>query len=154
MPGLDNSSGTVESVFADDMVFEQFVPKGADRIRLLPALDLFFRPVARCIGRGVAADPVGDRIQQNRSAAFAQHFPLTAESIDDRQWIVSVYALRVHLLGIDSCADAGNKLNAHGLAEGLASHAVEVIHAVENDRQAAAQGLVPEMAVLIHGAET
>ena len=57
----------------------------------------------------------------------------------------------MHLLGIDARADTGNELDAHGFAERLPAHAVKIVHAVEHDGQTAAQRLVPELAVLVHG---
>src|SRR5208337_4323660 len=59
----------------------------------------------------------------------------------------------MHLLGIDAGADAGNDLHTHGFSAGLSAHAVEIVHAVENDRQPPAERLIPQLRVLIHGGE-
>ena len=50
-------------------------------------------------------------------------------------------------------AQAGQDLEAHRLADGLAAHAVEVVDEVDDQRQAAAMGLVPEFLELVHGGE-
>ncbi len=99
----------------------------------------------------MAADAIRDGVEQHRPTAFGQHLLLAAEGIDDRQRVVSVHALGVHLVGIDSGSHARDVSHPHGLADGLPAHAVKIIHAVENDGQAAAQRLVPELAVLVHG---
>src|ERR1035441_1059428 len=106
---------------------DQFVTESGDRIGRLPAFDLFLGPVARSVGRRVAADAVRSRVQQNRPAALLNHLPLAPESVDHRQGVVAVDALRVHLVRVDSRSDARDELHSHGLAEGLAAHPVEVV---------------------------
>jgi hypothetical protein len=59
----------------------------------------------------------------------------------------------VHLFGVHPGADARNELHAHRFAERLAAHAVEIVHAVEDDRQPAAERLVPELSILVHRGE-
>ena len=101
----------VERVFATRRWLSSSLrAEGADRIGLLPPLDLFLRAIARRIGRRVAADAVGDRVEQHRAAALVQHLLLAAEGIDHRQRIVAVDALGVHLLRVDAGADARDEL--------------------------------------------
>ena len=98
-------------------------------------------------------EPVGDGVQQDRAAALREDLLFTLEGIDNGQGVVAVDALGVHLLGVDARTDAGDELLAHRLTVGLATHTVEIVHAVEDDGQAAAQGLVPQVAVLVHAGE-
>ena len=60
----------------------------------------------------------------------------------------------MHLFGIDARADACNELHPHRFPAGLSTHAVEIVHAVKNDRQSSAQRWVPQFAVLIHRRES
>ena len=73
------------------------------------------------------------------------------DRIDDGQGVVSVHPFSVHLFGIHAGTDAGQHIIAHGLASGLSAHAVLVVKAVHQQGQPAAQGFVPQFAVLIHG---
>jgi hypothetical protein len=150
---LDTLAGAGQGVFAGRPVGQQFVVEGVDGIGMPPVLDLFFGAVTGSVGGRVAADPVGDRVQQHRPAAFLDHPPFAPEGVDYRQRIVAVDALGVHLVRVDAGADAGDKLHSHGLAHRLPAHAIKVVHAVENDRQSPAQRGVPQLAVLIHGGE-
>jgi hypothetical protein len=119
-------------------------------IGLLPAFDFFLRSVARCIGRRVAADAIGHGLEQHRPPSLRKNLPLAAERVDHRQRVVAVHALGVHLFRIDARTEPRDVLHAHRLAHGLAAHAVEIVHAVEDDRQPAAERRIPERAVLIH----
>ncbi len=132
--GFDGFFGGVQRTFRGHPVLGQLAAKRPDGIGLLPALDLFFRAVAGCIRRRVAADAVRDRVQQNGPAAFQQHLFLAAKSVDHRQRIVSVHPLGMHLFRIYARADACDELHPHRLADGLPAHAVEVVHAVEDER--------------------
>ena len=134
-------------------VLKQLAAEGADGIGLLPALDLLFGAIARSVGRRVAADAVGDGIEQHRAAAFEEQLLLAAERVDDGQRIVAVDAFGMHLLGIDARADARDELARPWSRPRLPAHAVEIVHAVEDDRQAAAQRFVPQLAVLVHRGE-
>ena len=46
-----------------------------------------------------------------------------------------------------------DRFKSHGLTPGLPSHAVEIIHEAEDDRQAALVGFRPEVPELAHGGE-
>ena len=98
----------------------------------------------------MTADAVGDGVEKHRTIALSQDPLLPPEGIDDGQRIVPIHALGVHLVQVDPGADPGNELNAHGFAQGLPPHAIEIIHAVKNNGQATAEGFVPERAVLVH----
>jgi len=86
------------------------LPESVDGIGVLPELDLFLGAVAGSVGGRVTADAVGDGIQQDWAAAFFKDPPLAPEGVDDRQRVVAVDALGVHLLGVDAGADARDEL--------------------------------------------
>ena len=99
----------------------------------------------------MAGNAVGDGVHQNRSLSCQQQFLLAGNCIGHRQGIVSVHPLRVHVVGIHAGTDTGQELVAHGLATGLAAHAVEVVEEVEKDGRSATHILRPQGAVLVHG---
>ena len=86
----------------------------------------------------MAAEAVGDGVEQDRAVATVDDLLLARDGVDDGQRVVAVHALGVHLLRVQAGAEAGEDLEAHGLADGLAAHAVEVVDEVEDQRQAAA----------------
>ena len=101
----------------------------------------------------MSAETIGDRIEQNRAFAPFEDRLLAAEGINDGERIVSVNPFGVHLFRVHTGADASDELHAHGFAEGLASHAVKVVHAIEDDRQSPAERRIPKIAILIHRRE-
>ena len=143
-------SGGIEQVRRHGAALGHLAAESVDGIGVPPSLDFFLRAVARCIRWRVAADPVGDGIQERRPFALQEYALLAPESVDDGQRIVPVDPLGVHLLGIHPRPDARDEPAAHGLAARLPAHPVMVVHAVEQDWQAPAQRLIPEHAVLVH----
>ena len=137
VPGL--LRGSIQLLLAGHPGLQQPAGVGGYRVGRLPELHFLFRPVARCVGRRMTAGAVGDRVQQNRAAAVQQDLLLALDGVDHRERVVAVHPLRVHLLGIHSSADPRDELTAHGLAVGLTAHPVEVVHDVEQHRQAAAE---------------
>ncbi len=101
----------------------------------------------------MAGEAVGERIEEDRSAAFAEDLLLAADGVDDREGVVAVDALGVHLLGVDARTDAREDVVAHRLAGGLAAHAVLIVEDVEDDRESALVRAFPEHLVLVHRGE-
>ena len=143
----------VDLGLADDLLADQQVGEGLDRVGLLPQLHLLLRAVRGGVGRRVAGDAVRDRVQQDRALAGEQQLLLATHGVGHGQRVVPVHALGVHRLGVDAGADARQHVVAHGLAVGLAAHAVEVVEEVEQDRRVAAVGGAPQVPELVHGGE-
>ena len=143
----------VQFVARRDFVLDEILGVFGDGVGRLPEFDLFLAAVARRVGGGVPRHAVGDGVEEDGAAAFQQNPLLAGHGIGDREGIVAVHALGVHVLGIDAGADAGQDLVAHGLAVGLAAHAVEIVEEVEEDGRGSAYILVPESPVLVHRGE-
>lgn len=85
----------------------------------------------------MAGEAVGDGVGQHRAvAALGEDLALAAHGVGDGERVQSVDALGVHALGVHAEADAGEDVVAHGLAGGLAAHAVEVVEEVPTSRWA------------------
>ena len=74
------------------------------RIDLLPGFHFGLFAIAAGIGGRVAAETIGQRIQQHRPVAVFQDRLLAGDGINHRQRVVAVDALGVHLLGIQPAA--------------------------------------------------
>ena len=98
MRGLDGYAAAIQRVLRGHAGASSLSRKALDGIGLLPALDLFLGAVAGRIGGRVAADAVGDRVQQHRPAAFIERLLFAPEGVDHGQRVVAVDALGVHLL--------------------------------------------------------
>ncbi len=57
----------------------------------------------------------------------------------------------MHLLGIETCTDAGRIFEAHGFTTRLTAHGILVIVYVEENRQATLHIAFPQFLVLVHG---
>ena len=122
-------------------------------VRLLPARQLLAGPVGSGVGGRVPGQPVGDRVEQRRAAPRLQEFAFGGHRGGYRQRVVAVYPFGVQPLGVDPGADPRQHLEAHGLARGLAAHAVEVVEEVEQHRRGTAQLRIPQGPILLHGGE-
>ncbi len=151
---LDGAACLVQRRLLHRTARQDMFAKALYAVRRLPLLHLFAAAIARRVRRRMPAVAVGERVQQHWAASCQQGDAGALESVDHRERVVAVDLLRVHLLGVHSGAEAGNGLHACGLALRLAAHAVEVVHAVEHDRQPATDGRVPQLAVLVHGRES
>ena len=143
----------VDLVLRGQAVGDQQVRVFLDAVDLLPQLDLFLRAVRGSVRRGVAGEAVGDGVHEDGAAALLEDLLLAGGRIRDGQRVEAVDALGVHGLGVEGRAHTGEDLISHGLAEGLAAHAVEVVEEVEQDRRVAAVLLAPQRAELVHGRE-
>ena len=143
----------VDLVLSGQAVGDEQVGVLLDAVHLLPQLDLFLRAVRGGVRRRVAGETVGDGVHEDGAAPLLQDLLLAGGRIRDGQRVEAVDALGVHGLGIEGRAHAGEDLVAHGLAEGLAAHAVEVVEEVEQDRRVATVLLAPQGAELVHRRE-
>ena len=143
----------VDLVLRGQAVGDQQVAVLLDAVDLLPQLDLFLRAVRGGVRRRVAGEAVGDGVHEDGAAALLEDLLLASGRIRDGQRVEAVDALGVHGLGVEGRTDAGEDLVAHGLAEGLAAHAVEVVEEVEQDRRVATVLLAPQRAELVHRRE-
>src|SRR5699024_10731021 len=106
---------------------------GDDGVHSTPRLDLLLGAVGVLVGGGVAGEAVGDSIQQHGALAVVEQLHLALHGVNDRQGVVAVHALGVHLRGGNAGAHPGHHVVGHGLAAGLAAHAVGVVEDVEED---------------------
>jgi hypothetical protein len=81
----------------------------------------------------VAGKPVRLTVDQDRTVPAVDVPPSRDHGIDDRERVVAIDRLGVHVLGVDAGADPGQALVRHGFADGLAAHAVEVVDDEEDD---------------------
>ena len=99
----------------------------------------------------MSAEAVGGDLKQNRTFLFLQEFAFAFVGIDHGKRIVTIHPFGMHLLRIDAGTDAGCHAVSHGLTAGLASHAVLVVHDVDDDRQSAFHIPFPQLFKLVHG---
>ena len=126
--------------------------EGTDRIIGGPALDLLFRAVDVGVRRRMAGAAIALDVEERRAVAGDKQRPLASDGVGDGERIGAVDRLGVHRLHVDRRADARQTVPAHGLADGLAAHGVEVVVEEEEHRQAA-RPVVPQRPVLRHGGE-
>jgi len=115
-----------------------------------PGILLLLGAVGVGIGRRVAGVAVGDGLQKDRALLVFQDLELSGHGLDHGHRVVAIDPFGMHLVRVDTGADAGDKVIAHGLAAGLATHRVLVVHDVEHQGQAALHLVIPEQAVLVH----
>ena len=125
---------------------------GDDGIDVHPVLNLTLLAVGVLVGHAVAAEAVGKRIEQHGAFALFEYFELSLHCVDDRQGVKAVDTLCVHLAGSEACAQTRQHVVGHGLAPGLAAHAVAVVEYVEEYRHASRGSAVvgPQGVELIH----
>ena len=132
---------------------DQLAAESEDAVFGFPGGDFLFGPIRALVGRRVTAVAVGNHVQQARAFFFLQQGFLAAESVDDGQRIVAIHALSMPGFRIETGAQAGREGVAHGLAAGLATHRILVVHYVDEHRQAAFHVSLPEGLELVHGSE-
>ena len=98
----------------------------------------------------MAAVTVGDNVQKRRTLLLKKIGFLAVESVDDRERVVAVNSFGIHGVGLEAGSQAGREHIAHGLAPGLSTHGVLVVHHVEQDWQPALHVAFPECVELIH----
>ena len=98
----------------------------------------------------MAGEAVGDDVEEHRALVLEEDLLLAAIGLDDGQRVEAVHALGVHLVGVEARAQAREDVVGHGLAVGLAAHAVLVVEDVEQHRQAALHVVLPERVELAH----
>ena len=145
----------LELVVLGNARFHQVPAVGDDGIHGHPVVDLVLLAVGVLVGHAVAAEAVGKGVQQHGAVAALKDLKLPAHGVDDRQGIEAVHALGVHLVGGKARAQARQHVVGHGLALGLAAHAVAVVEDVEQDGQAAHVPAViaPQGVELVHAGE-
>ena len=103
-----------------------------DGILLLPEFNFFLGTVRAGIRWAVTGVAIGHGFQQHRAGAFFQHLALADDGIGNGEWVVAIHALGVHAFGVGGQAQASHHAVAHGFTHGLAAHAVEIIHEIED----------------------
>src|SRR4051812_15814013 len=98
----------------------------------------------------MSAEAVRDRVEQYRPVFLLDDELLATNPIDDRERVEPVDALGMHLIRREAGAEARENFKAHRLAYGLATHAVEVVDEVDDQREPAAMRLGPQLLELIH----
>ena len=91
-------------------------------------------------------------IEERGALAGEKQRPLPPDGVRDGERIGPVDRLRVHRLHVDRRGDAGQAVPAHRLADGLATHAVEVV-VEEEERRQAARPVGPQRPILRHRRE-
>ena len=147
---LDVLDDLVQLLGGGNARVDQLLAVRRDRILRLPGLDLLLGTIGRGIRRGVAAEAVGHDVDQHRALALFGDLLLAAVALDHGQRIEAVHALGVHLVGVEARAHARREVVGHGLAAGLAAHAVLVVQDGEDDRQAALHVIAPQLGQLAH----
>ena len=93
---------------------------------------------------------IGNGFKEYRTTSLLQHLSLTLDCIYNRKGIVTIHALGVHGVRIHSCTHSGKHVKSHGLPGSLTTHAVEIIHEVEDNWQSSAQRFIPKLMILPH----
>ncbi len=101
----------------------------------------------------MTGESVGDGVQQYRPFALRQDLFFAGNRIDDSEWIITVYALGMHLLRVQARPKAREDAKAAGLPDRLTAHPVEVVHEVDNQGETAAMRFVEQGFELLHGRE-
>ena len=140
------------AVLSDACVYDGLA-EGDDRILCLPCLNLLLGTVRVLVGSRMSKQTICNHIQEYRAFTVLNQRKLSSVCVDNCQRIVAVHALCVQLALGYACAHTRQLAIAHGLAAGLAAHAVGVIVDVEDQRQTALSSLFPQSTVLIHGSE-
>ena len=144
----------LEPAVGGDARVHQRLAVGDDGIDGLPLGDFVLLAVGVLVADGVAAEAVGQRVEQHRALALLEDFELALHRVDHSQRVEAVDALGVHLGGGNAGANAGQHVIRHGLALGLAAHAVAVVEDVEQNRHAALLAVLrPQRVELIHAGE-
>ena len=144
----------VQLVLADQTGGKQFLAVFGKRVNGTPQLDFFPFAVCGLVAGGVAGLAVTQNIQKHRPLFCLDELQFAFVGVRQGQWIVSVHHLGVHVFRVYRRPDAGQAFKAHGLANGLAAHAVEIVHEIEQHRQAAPDEFRPERFKLGHGGKS
>ena len=123
---------------------------GLDRVALAPLLHLLLGPVDLGVGRGVAAEAVGERLDQRGLAILARHAQVLGDALAHRQHVHAVDPLAGHAeaLGLR------REVRHGGVARQRRAHPVLVVDDQEHDRQLPQRGEVHGLAerALVGGA--
>ena len=151
--GVNLLADSAESGLISHPGLFQSLTERQDAIFLLPGLDLLLCTVRRLVARRVSAVTVGDNVQKSRTLLLKKVGFLAVESVDDRERIVTVNSFGIHGVGLEAGSQACREHIAHGLAPGLSTHGVLVVHHVEQDWQPALHVAFPKCVELIHRGE-
>ncbi|OQB99396.1 MAG: hypothetical protein BWX80_03719 [Candidatus Hydrogenedentes bacterium ADurb.Bin101] len=94
---------------------------------------------------------VAQHVQEHGTTAVLQHFQFALVRIGQGEGVVAIDDLCVHLFRIYGRCHPGEIIEAHGFADGLAAHAVKVVHKIEQHRKAAPDKFRPKGFKLGHG---
>ncbi len=94
---------------------------------------------------------VGDGLEKNGPPPFLDQALLALNCVHYRKRIVAIDAFGMHGIGIYARANAGQAVKGHGFPGGLSTHAVKIIHEVEDDGQPTLHGIIPQFPELAHG---
>ena len=150
----DNLVDSFKVSLGSELALDELFLVSLDRICFLPSLNLLVSTVGRGVGGAVTGGTVGNNVEKCGTEAVGEELLLAGNGVDNCERIVTVYALCVHLLGVEACAETSGHIVTHGLTAGLTAHAVEVVEYVEEDRESAVAGnavLAPELLDLVHG---
>jgi len=145
--------GSFHVFFRGNTGFYQLLAVGGDAVLGFPGFHFFLGTVRRGIGGAVAAVTIGKHIEQYGTAFFFQDNAFTTVGVDNGQRVVTIHPFGMHLVGVETGTDAGSDAVAHGFATGLTTHAVLVVHDVDNEGQTTLHVTVPQFVELVHGGE-
>jgi len=101
----------------------------------------------------VAAVAVGEDVKQHGALFFFQDLSFPAVGVDHRQGVVAVDPFGMELGGVKAGADTGGHAVTHCFPAGLTSHAVLVVHDVDDQGEASLHVALPQFGKLVHGGE-
>ena len=101
----------------------------------------------------MSAVTVGDDIEKAWSFLLLDEGLLATVGVDDSERVVTVDTLCMPCLRIEAGSKTCRIGIAHGLASGLATHCVLVVHDIDHERKTALHVTFPECIELIHRSE-
>ena len=150
---LDGFLYRIEFFLACNACLDELLAVCDDAILLEPGLDLLLGAVRRLVAWGMSAVSVGYDVKQGRSQLLFEQGLLAAECVDDSERVVSVHALCVPGVRLESGSDSCRIGVSHSLAPCLSAHCILVVHHVDEHRQTALHISFPEGVELVHGSE-
>ncbi len=156
--GLGDLAGGVcadflEFAFGNHLGFDELGAEFDQRVDGFPQLDFITFAIGRLVGGRMPALAVAQHVKQDGPLVFRDEFLLAAVGLGEGERVIAVHDFGVHVVGVECGAHAGEPVESCRLADGLAAHAVEIVHEIVDDGEAAPVVLVPEAVVLGHGRE-
>lgn len=105
--GLDVLVDLVDVGIGSHTGLNELLAEQQDAVVLLPGLDLLLGAVGVLVGGGVAAQTIGQHVQQHGALVLLDKLQLAAIGVDNGQGVHAVHALGIHLVLGDAGAHPG-----------------------------------------------